>query len=120
MRKILFSRMTGWTLLCAGMFVAQHSLAQTATCKYVVSNSWGSGATANIEITNTGNTVINGWSVNWSDVNNRISNSWNTTLAGSNPYTASSLSWNALFSPDKRLSSDSRELIAAVQLRRRV
>lgn len=104
MKKIPFSRMTGWTLLCAGMFAAQHSLAQTATCKYVVSNSWGSGATANIEITNTGNTVINGWSVNWSYVNNRISNSWNATLAGSNPYTASNLSWNASIQPGGSVS----------------
>ena len=81
-------------LLSAGLLAAQSSLAQSASCKYVVNNSWGAGATASIEITNNGTTAINGWSVNWSYVNNRVTGSWNATVSGSNPYSASNLSWN--------------------------
>jgi len=37
-----------------------------ATCEYVITNSWGSGFTAEVRIMNTGSDVINGWDVNWS------------------------------------------------------
>ncbi|WP_062059667.1 cellulase family glycosylhydrolase [Cellvibrio sp. OA-2007] len=96
-------------LLSAGMFAAQGSLALSsvapiANCKYVVNNSWGSGATASIEITNIRSTVINGWSVNWSYANNRVTGSWNAAVTGSNPYTASNLSWNANIQPGQTIS----------------
>lgn len=85
----------GWALLAsASVFATQASLAQTANCKYVVTNSWGSGATASVEITNTGTTVINNWTVGWQYANNKITSSWNATVTGSNPYTATNLSWN--------------------------
>ncbi|MGV8834873.1 glycosyl hydrolase [Cellvibrio sp.] len=91
-------------LLGAGMFAVQASLAQSANCKYVVTNSWGAGATASIEITNTGTTALNGWNVSWTYVNNRITSSWNATLAGTNPYSASNLSWNGNVQPGKTVS----------------
>lgn len=91
-------------LLGAGLFVSQSSLAQTANCKYVVTNNWGSGATANIEITNTGSSVINGWNVSWAYVNNRLSGSWNANITGSNPYSASNLSWNASIQPGQTVA----------------
>lgn len=96
-------------LLGAGLFAAQSALALSsiapiANCKYVVNNSWGSGATASIEITNIRSTVINGWSVNWNYVNNRVTGSWNATVTGSNPYTATNLSWNANIQPGQTVS----------------
>lgn len=91
-------------LLGAGIFSAHTSLAQSATCKYVVTNSWGAGATASIEITNTGSTTLNGWNVNWTYVNNRITGSWNATLTGANPYSASNLSWNGSVQPGRTVS----------------
>ena len=91
-------------LLSAGFFATQSSLAQSASCKYVVNNSWGAGATASIEITNNGSTAINGWSVNWSYVNNRITGSWNATVSGSNPYNAINLSWNGGIAPGQTVS----------------
>lgn len=91
-------------LLGAGIFAAQSSLAQSANCKYVVTNSWGAGATASIEITNTGTTALNGWNVSWTYVNNRITGSWNATLAGTNPYSASNLSWNGSVPPGQTVS----------------
>ncbi len=91
-------------LLSAGLFSAQASLAQSATCKYVVTNNWGSGATANIEISNNGTAAINGWSVSWSYINNRLSGSWNATITGSNPYSATNLSWNGNIQPGQTVA----------------
>lgn len=91
-------------LLSAGLFASHSSLAQNASCKYVVNNAWGAGATASIEITNNGTTALNGWSVNWNYVNNRITGSWNATLSGSNPYSASNLSWNGSVQPGETVS----------------
>ena len=71
-----------------------------ANCSYVVTNDWGSGYTASIRIKNNGTSAINGWSVSWnySDAS-RINNSWNANLSGSNPYTATGLSWNSIIQP---------------------
>lgn len=70
--------------------------AQAALCEYGVNNDWGAGFTAYIRITNNGSSAINGWSVNWSySDGSRVTSSWNATLSGSNPYSASALSWNA-------------------------
>src|SRR6187402_3362703 len=91
-------------LLSAGLFAAQTSLAQTASCKYVVTNNWGSGATANIEITNKGTTAINGWNVSWAYTNNRLSSSWHANITGSNPYSASNLSWNSNIQPGQTVA----------------
>ncbi|RYY02098.1 MAG: glycoside hydrolase family 26 [Gammaproteobacteria bacterium] len=91
-------------LFSVGLASAQGAAAQTATCKYVVTNSWGAGATASIEVTNTGTSVLNGWNVNWAYVNNRISSSWNATITGANPYSASNLSWNGTLQPGQTAS----------------
>ncbi len=95
----------GWAALFSlALTCSPWVAAQTATCKYVVTNSWGAGATASIEITNTGTTALNGWNVNWSYVNNRISSSWNATLTGANPYSATNLSWNGSVQPGQTVS----------------
>lgn len=96
-------------LLGAGLFISQGSLALSsiapiANCKYVVNNSWGSGATASVEITNARSTPIEGWSVTLNYGLSRISGSWNAALSGSNPYTASNLSWNAVIQPGQTVS----------------
>jgi len=71
-----------------------------ASCSYVVTSDWGSGYTAAIRIKNNGTSAINNWNVNWSYTDStRISNSWNATLSGSNPYSANGLSWNASIQP---------------------
>ena len=71
-----------------------------ANCSYVVTNDWGSGYTASIRIKNNGTSAINGWSVSWNyNEPSRITNSWNANLTGSNPYTATGLSWNSIIQP---------------------
>ncbi len=74
--------------------------ATTAACTYVVSSQWNNGFTAAIRIKNTGTQVINGWDVNWqySD-GSKVTNLWNATLGGSNPYNAKNLNWNASIQP---------------------
>lgn len=65
------------------------------TCTYVVSNSWGSGFTGAIRVTNSGTSAKSGWTASWQySGNNRITSSWNVTLTGSNPYSATGLGWN--------------------------
>jgi len=65
------------------------------SCTYVVSNSWGTGFTGAIRVTNTGTSTISGWTANWQYTgSNRITSSWNATLTGSNPYSATNIAWN--------------------------
>jgi cellulose 1,4-beta-cellobiosidase len=91
--------------VCIGLgLMATHSTVSAATCSYVVENEWNTGLVANIRITNNTSTAINGWTVNWRYTTNSITNSWNTTLSGSNPYTATNLSWNASIPPGQTVS----------------
>ena len=71
-----------------------------ASCKQVVSSEWGNGFSGSIRITNNKSTAINGWSISWqfSD-GTKITNSWNANVSGSNPYSASNLSWNGTIQP---------------------
>ncbi|HEY0894265.1 MAG TPA: cellulose binding domain-containing protein, partial [Cellvibrio sp.] len=71
-----------------------------ANCSYVVTSDWGSGYTAAIRIKNNGTSAINNWNVSWSySDSTRVTNSWNATLTGSNPYSATGLSWNSSIQP---------------------
>jgi mannan endo-1,4-beta-mannosidase len=65
------------------------------SCVYVVTNSWSGGYQAAIRVTNKGTSPINGWTATWQYTGaNRLTSSWNATVTGSNPYSATSLSWN--------------------------
>lgn len=72
----------------------------TGNCSYTLASDWGSGFTANVRITNTGTSPMSNWSINWRySGNTRITSSWNTTLSGNNPYTATSAGWNNTIAP---------------------
>jgi len=84
--------------------VASSSASSTATggnnCSYVISNNWGSGFTGAIRITNKGTSAINGWNVSWTYAGStRLSGTWNATVTGSNPYSASGAGWNNSIQP---------------------
>ena len=119
--KSAFNNMLGATMILGASFFAQNTLAQSANCSYSISNEWNTGATGAITITNTSTTAINGWTVGWQYATNRLSGSWNATVSGSNPYSASNLSWNGTIQPgqsvqfgfqvDKRGGSAERPVI---------
>jgi polyisoprenoid-binding protein YceI len=75
-----------------------------AGCQYVVTNQWNNGYSATIKITNSTASAINGWNINWQYAgDNRITSSYNTTLTGANPYTATNLSWNGAIQPNQTI-----------------
>ncbi|MFC3114628.1 rhamnogalacturonan lyase family protein [Cellvibrio fontiphilus] len=80
---------------------AVSSVANTGSkCSYTVTNNWGSGFTGSIRITNTGSSTITHWNVNWTySGTTRITNSWNATLSGNNPYSATPAGWNNQIQP---------------------
>ncbi len=67
----------------------------SVSCTYVVTNSWGTGFTAAIRVTNNGTATKSGWTATWQYSGpNRITSSWNATVSGANPYSATNVSWN--------------------------
>lgn len=75
-----------------------------AGCQYVVTNQWNNGFSATLKITNSGASAINGWNINWQySGDNRVTSSYNTTLSGSNPYSATNLSWNGAIQPNQTI-----------------
>ena len=75
---------------------ATAALSQTASaaCTYNIDNEWNTGFVASITVKNDTGSAVNGWNVNWQYATNRITGSWSANLSGSNPYTASNMSWN--------------------------
>lgn len=71
-----------------------------ATCRvaYTNQNDWGSGATIDVVITNTGSSAINGWTLAWTFAGNQvISNLWNGSYTQSGQSVAvKNLSYNAV------------------------
>jgi len=63
---------------------------------YAVSNQWSSGFTANITVTNTSSTAINGWSLKFSFANGQtITQLWNGNVSQSgNSVTITNVSYN--------------------------
>lgn len=101
----MFSKKQAW--LAGGLLASSFAIAvqtQAATCSYRVDNDWGSGFTASIVITNNTSTAVNGWTVNWKYNRSSITNLWNANQSGTNPYTASNLSWNASIQPGQSVT----------------
>lgn len=64
-------------------------------CRYTITSEWATGYVAEIAISNTGDTTMDGWSVDWEYSDGSvISNLWNADLSGSNPYHAQNIAWN--------------------------
>ncbi|WP_323814415.1 cellulase family glycosylhydrolase [Cellvibrio sp. NN19] len=91
--------------LCAAGFSLAVSALSTqayAGCQYVVNNQWNNGFDAKIRITNDGTSTINGWNISWQYTgDNRVTSSYNANFSGTNPYSASNLSWNASIAPNQ-------------------
>lgn len=81
----------------------------SASCKvtYTVTNQWPGGFQGGINITNTGSSTINGWSLQFSFANGQtITQIWNAsyTQSGSN-VTVTNLSYNGTIAPGQSVSS---------------
>jgi len=89
------------TMLGLGLMTATWGNAASAGCSYTVTNSWGSGFTAAIRVTNDSTATINGWQVNWTYNKNTVSNAWNARLtgAGSATNSATNIGWNGTLQP---------------------
>src|SRR5688572_15987318 len=94
------------SLYAAGFSLAVSTLSTQAYagCQYVVANQWNNGFDAKIRITNDGTSTINGWNISWQySGDNRVASSYNTNLTGTNPYTATNLSWNGNIAPNQTI-----------------
>lgn len=76
----------------------------SAACTYTVDNEWSTGYTASITVKNDTAATVNNWSVNWQYGSNRITNGWNANFSGSNPYTATNMSWNGTIAAGQSVS----------------
>lgn len=87
-----------------GLIVSVASTSAFSACLYSVNSQWNGGFNATIKITNDSAATVNGWSVNWQySGQDRVANSYNTNLNGSNPYTATNLGWNGSIPPGQTL-----------------
>ncbi len=100
--KFTTTKMYGLAAMLGMSFAV--SQAHAAICAYKVDSQWDSGFTATITITNDNSAVVNGWNLGWQYSANRITNSWNATMTGSNPYSAVPLDWNKTIQPGQSVS----------------
>jgi len=83
---------------------ASSSVISLSNCSYVIQSQWNNGFTAAIRIKNNGAQPISGWNVNWQyGDGSKITNLWNASLTGSNPYSAKNLSWNSTIQPGQTI-----------------
>ena len=88
-----------FVVTCIAITASYTSIANAAQCDHIIKNEWNSGFVAEIQITNDGDNVIEGWQVNWSYNNAMSTSTWNAVVSGNNPYLASNLDWNSTIYP---------------------
>ncbi|GGO26202.1 glycoside hydrolase family 11 protein [Microbispora bryophytorum] len=82
--------------------VSPSSPGGTGACRVsYVKNEWNNGFTAEVAVTNTGGSAINGWTLAWSfSGSQQITNSWNATVSQSgSSVTARNVSYNGSLAP---------------------
>ena len=80
-------------VLCAGNAIA-------AECEHIITNNWGSGFQARIQITNTDTAPLTSWTLTWSySDNTTVTSVWNADSTGTNPVTATSPNWFPALAP---------------------
>ncbi|MER7889358.1 cellulose binding domain-containing protein [Micromonospora sp. NPDC094482] len=64
-------------------------------------NSWNNGFTADVRITNTGSSAVNGWTLTYQlPAGQQVTSAWNATVSQSgSTVTARNLSWNGAIAP---------------------
>lgn len=71
-----------------------------------VKNEWNNGFTADITVTNTGSSAINGWTLTWSfSGGQQVTSAWNATVTQSgSSVTARNMSYNGSLAPGANTS----------------
>lgn len=76
----------------------------TASCRvsYTIVNQWQGGFQADVAITNTGTTAVNGWTLRWTFPNGQqVTQGWNGTFSQSgSQVTATNAAWNGSIAPN--------------------
>jgi hypothetical protein len=74
--------------------------------KYTVTGSWSGGFQGDVQITNTGTTPVNGWSLRWAFPDGQlITSAWGATVSSSGAnVTATNVSYNATLAPNTPVS----------------
>ncbi len=85
----------------AAVASTQASAATGCSVAYATSSEWPGGFVANVTITNTGTSSINGWTLTFTyPGDQRVTNAWNTALTQSGKnITATNLRYNATIAP---------------------
>ncbi len=94
----------GCGLLAAGALNVVGSSNAMASCSYSIDNEWNTGFVASITIKNDTSAAVNNWNVNWQYNTNRMTNGWNANFSGTNPYTATNMSWNGSIAVGQSIS----------------
>ncbi|MFK3979986.1 cellulose binding domain-containing protein [Micromonospora sp. NPDC050397] len=79
----------------------------TGTCRVgYTSNAWQNGFTADVSVTNTGSSPVNGWTLSYSlPSGQQITSSWNANVTQSgSAVTARNLGWNGAIAPGATVS----------------
>lgn len=86
--------------------VSTASAADGCSVEYTVASDWGSGFTADVTVTNTGSSAINGWNLTFTfPSGQRVTNGWNATISQSGAtVTAQNMSYNASIPPGGSVS----------------
>ena len=73
-------------------------------CSHVIIDQWSQGFTAGVRVSNNSSTPITGWSITWQYADgSRVTNTWNATVTGNNPYLAQPLSWMTTINPGQTI-----------------
>ncbi|MES2673768.1 MAG: cellulose binding domain-containing protein, partial [Pseudomonadota bacterium] len=89
------------TLATATLF---STTSHAAVCSFAVVHEWSTGYTAGVTITNNTPTTINGWTVNWQFNANSMLDFWSANITGTNPTSATPLSWNSTIQPGQSIT----------------
>lgn len=85
----------------APLVLAQYCPSLSAfTCESLIKNEWNNGFTLAVRLHNPSSERIDGWAVSLGFPDgSTITNAWNTTLSGSQPYLANNKGYNAVIEP---------------------
>ncbi|MDT0341684.1 glycoside hydrolase family 6 protein [Streptomyces litchfieldiae] len=107
-RALLTAGVLAATALGTGGLMQGQAAAAAFACEVDYSvNDWGSGFTANVSITNTGDAATNGWTLTYNYAGNqRLSQGWNAVWSQSGQtVTVEDTGWNAAIAPNATVSA---------------